>query len=163
MPIYRKGDNQFELFKRAQLQDKQKIAEIERSKRITDDAINASRRFVKAIEETHGRPLPEHMEDFLDNTKPLLDNSEDLLELVNRETSYKIGSGELKKDGMDLNVEDVKEAMVRPLTIGMGELLGTGHENYLIGDESDEGLPISGDDLALGKHEKNLFNKLGYN
>lgn len=162
MPIYNKGENQFELFKKAQLQDKQKTAEIERAGRITEDALNASQRFVKAIDETHGSPSPEHIADFIDNTKPLLDNSKDLLELANRETSYKIGAGELKKDGMDLSVEDVKKAIGRPLTIGMGELLGTSHENYLIGDESDEGLPISGDDLARGKHEKNLFNNLGY-
>lgn len=153
MTIYRKGQNQMELFKRAQLQDKQKKQEEERLSKIMTDADAATRRFAEHLGSTDV-PEKERIDDLLNNIRPMVSGANDINDYASRLGSHAIGAEETPVPNMTID----------DLTKNQGE--DENELKLLLGDVNartiDTGHPISGDDLARGKHERKLFKQLGY-
>lgn len=161
MPIYRKGQNQMELFKRAQLQDKQRKQEQDRLNSLINNSNAAIERFAEHLGSTD-IPEKERIDDLINNVKPLLRNANDIGDYQNRQGSHAVGSNTTSKP--NLTIGDLKEdqnTLDDELQSFSGDLDILGDANPR-GSAIDMGHPISGDDLARGKHERKLFNQLGY-
>lgn len=162
MAIYRKGQNQMELFKRAQLQDKQRKQEEERLSKIITNADEATRRFAEHLGSTD-IPETERIEDLLNNMRPMISSANDINDYVSRQSSHAIGAENTEIPNM--TIEDFKKSQINSEN-DLKLLLGDVNAKTTFDDANsrtiDTGHPISGDDLARGKHERKLFNQLGF-